>query len=168
MSQTAPVSRRDPVPARCPECTWRSGPFATPQAAHEATVAHAKLKHAGLMALVTGTPLPDLNDTMARQAAGALLRQGTRITQVVQGASRISGPDGKVAEINLADELRRFIQNTNQALIALLDVVLEMRTGRPLVMAAPSPEEAQKAAGEASAELPAEIAAPATEEAKAS
>ncbi len=170
MSDTAPIVQMptrpgpNPLVARCPECAWKEGPCNSVQDAARATTSHVEKKHGAMVAFLRGTPLPEVNEAFARKCVENLLGQKARIERARQG-SRIVGPDGQGGpQVDIAQEMGRFIEAADLALMSILDLLVEMRTGKPVIRRTPQPEPEPPA--EASA-APAP-AAEAKEEAKAS
>jgi len=148
-----PVPKIDPqlMVARCPECPWKAGPCATPDAARAAEMKHIEAKHARILAFLRGRLLPEVNSQFARNAAGACFKQNVRIAEIRQNASRIVAVDGRGPALDLQDELRRHIENANGALISIVDLLLEMRTGSGVIHAQGPAEQPQQPEGEAPA-----------------
>jgi hypothetical protein len=117
-----------PIVARCPECAFREGPFGTEADMFAALVAHVEHRHADLIAIAKHPPLPVANDSFARAAVGGLMLQRARMDKILAGP-KIVGPDGQGLEINVPHELVDFIRAADMALMAVLDLLLEIRTG---------------------------------------
>lgn len=133
-----PNQTQDACVGRCPECSWRDGPFEAPGQARAALMRHVQDKHKGLVALLRPgySTLPEFNEHRAQGSVKLCLNQAIRIEQAMQ-ASPILGPNGEGATINVPAEMVQFMKSASLALSSVLDLLLEMRTGHAALKPAP-------------------------------
>lgn len=109
--------------ARCPECEFRKGPFTHPRHAQDALLAHINKDHARLIDYLRAKPLFSTNEGFARATVRNCIQQATKIRKAIDSPIA-TGP------IDVPTEMIQFILNASNALAALADIVLEMRTGQ--------------------------------------
>jgi len=109
--------------ARCPECPWRGGPFTHPRHAQDALLKHINKDHAALIDYLRAKPLFSTNEGFARATVRNCIQQATKIRKAIDSPIA-TGP------IDVPTEMIQFILNASNALAALADTVLEMRTGQ--------------------------------------
>lgn len=109
--------------ARCPECDWREGPFTHPAHASDALLKHVNQKHTALLAFLRQMPLPSGNEGFARANVVSLMAHAGRLDKAINSPIA-SGP------IDVPTEMVAFMRSMPKALASVLDLILEMRTGR--------------------------------------
>jgi len=126
--------------ARCPDCPWREGPFVSVNLAHGALRRHIDAKHAALAAFIRAAPMPEGNEAFARNMLRNLISQAVRIDEAAAAAQKISrvvGADGREPakpKLNVPAEMIEFIRNASKGIAAIMDMVLESRTGQPEIV----------------------------------
>jgi hypothetical protein len=118
--------------AKCPECQFREGPFDHVRKAREVLLKHINSKHRGLIDYLRAKPLPQRNEGFARAVAGDSMTQAAKLERLTKRSSLIVGAD-QAPPVDVAAEMITFIQNVNKVNAALLDILLEMRTGDPAI-----------------------------------
>jgi len=129
----AESAERRALTARCPECEFREGPFDSPLVARDRELKHVIKAHGKLIAYLRAKPLPSRNEGFARAVAGKAMEQAARLDTLAKGSSLIIGPNQAAASVDVAGELIAFIRNANKVNAAMLDILLEMRTGHPAI-----------------------------------
>jgi hypothetical protein len=112
-------------------CGWKVEKVEAPEQGLGALVMHAYEAH-GMIA--RREDLPAFNTKFAQES----VKQCMKRARVIEGhlrASPLSGPDGRsAADVDVTEQLVNYLRESSLAMCAVLDLLLEARTGKPFLV----------------------------------